>query len=586
MANTQNDNPSQPEAPKPTTAYFMQGLRERVQQFDFLDVSYKGGTDYKNAEDASGQPMLIEHENEFSGGDSSSLFDQMKRNEAGGNHQHNRYFRRKRIASYENHVKPIVDKIASYALRNAPKRSEKITDDIERIDLSEHISTILCMGLKLTESWIGWDTLGIPVELEVPQSVVNEIDPIHKGRAYLITLDPRDIVDFEVDPDDNDRVTRVVFREVQELKGTLTTKPQKRIGYKEWTDSEWVQYELADQQAKESFDHTKVIEVARGYHDFGRCPWIRYAPPFPIADIAELNRSLFNVNSLLDEELYNCTFTQKWITGERPDAIKDSESGSGNTLVIPNEQAKVGVFGAITGQAVSLMNRMDSLRDAIYMIVSMENTSTKNVAETAEKKKRDLESLYTMLVQIIRSIEKVENDLLVGMEIIEVDDNGNPDADARTTYDQKCDVNSIEDLQMQLEQLGNMPYVSPTLKRHLSTQMTQKLDPFGDHEMYAQEIDGLIASDKTFLEGIELMISNGTYTPELIADLFGVPDDSVDDFIAMLVGHAAKEEEANNANPFGENDEEGEEDEDAEVVDDEEDSGDDNPFPPTDKAEE
>ena len=197
-----------------------------------------------------------------------------------------------------------------------------------------------------------------------------------------------ELFDFDEDPDDEHVITRVVYEEITITKGSLIEKPVTKITYKEWTDKTWTVYRQANDSEK-SNDTSKGVEVvveSQGTHDFKVCPWIRFRPPFPIEDIAELNRALFNINSLLDEELYNCTFTQKWITGEKPDNIAGTEGGTGNTIVVPNIDAKIGVFGAVSGQSVALMDRINHLRDGIYMIVSMEGSSTKNVAETAEKK--------------------------------------------------------------------------------------------------------------------------------------------------------------------------------------------------------
>ena len=177
-------------------AHFLPDLSERISLFNFLDASYKGGIAYKNSEDAFGHPILIEHENEYPGGSNGkSLFESAKLSSSSSdNPKAKRYFRRKRISAYENHVKPIVDKVTSYALRNEPQRAESLQKDIERIQLPQYIEKLLCAGLKMKEAWIGWDSAPIPVDAVISQSQAQEIDPVHGGKPYIVMLDARRVV--------------------------------------------------------------------------------------------------------------------------------------------------------------------------------------------------------------------------------------------------------------------------------------------------------------------------------------------------------------------------------------------------------
>jgi len=542
-------------------AHFMENVQERIALMNFLECSYNGGIKYKEATDAHGNPVLIEHENEVPfGSHSQSLF---QRAQQAGNSESqkkmDRYFRRKRIASYENHVKPIVDKIASYVLRNEPIRHEKAKQEMDRLELAKWIESMVLEGLKIGEAWIGWDAAPINPDAQVTRAEARLIDPKNEGNSYIIMVDARRVVDFEID--DNDEVIRVVFEESIERKSTLTEKRSQQVIYKEWNDQEWVIYEQTKetQQANDEIGGIPVKEIARSNHSFGRCPWVRFVPPFPIEDIAELNRALFNMSSLLDEELYNSTFTQKWITGEKVENVNGAEGGTGNTIVIQSPDAKCGTFGAVPGQSNALMDRVNHLRDAIYMIVSMESSSTKNVAETAEKKKRDLESLYTMLVQIARTAEYAENLLLIGMEIIEEDNQ-----DQWTKFDNKFDVNSVSELQAEIELLNRIPFSPASLKRKLAEQLSSKLDPFGDQAAYVEEIGKIVDSTEGFLKGVEILVDKKLATPEILADLLGIPDNQRAAFIESLAQHAEQEKMQADAAAakFGQvEDEEDEEDE-------------------------
>lgn len=538
--------PQQPSQPNQGhRVYFRKDFDQRVMLFDFLEASYNGGIGYKDAFDAHGAAVLIEHENEFSGKDGPGLFHQMVQGVSSRQQppKLGRYYRRKRIAAFENHVKPIVDKIASYVLRNVPNRADFVQPEIERLELTKWIEAMVHDGLKFREAWIGWDAAPIPEDRAESLTVadVKAIDPDHAGKPYLLMMDPRRVADAEFDEDD--RVVRVVFIETIRFKGSFTQDEKTVTRYKEWTDSEWTIYEKLNGEEGDRSLGTRVKIVGSGRHNFGRCPWVCFRPPFPIEDIAELNRALFNMSSLLDEELYNSTFTQKWITGEKPDNIAGASTGTGNTLVIESPEAQCGVFGAVPGQSQALMDRVNHLREAIYMIVSMESTNTKNVAETAEKKKRDLESLYTMLVQIAKEVEYAENCLLIGMEIIQPDD-----TKSFTKYDSRFDVNSVAELQQDIEMLAKVPFAPPQLKRKLAKQLAVKMDPFGDHSQYEASIDQLIDASESFLRGVQILKDNEVVTPDMLANLLGVPENHRQEFIDMMNEHTERErQEAENA---------------------------------------
>jgi len=574
---TVDDNTDNPMLVGVLEVHFMEGFAQRQQLFDFLEASYGGGIGYKQAVDAHGNPMLIEHEAETPAPTSgTSFFDAaVSETNKDGNAQPNRYDRRMRIAAYENHVKPIIDKVASYVMRNEPKREESLSEDFERLELQQFIDTAVLKGLTYHEWWVGFDALAIDPDLDITVAEMEAIDPENKGDYYLVDADPRQVVDFEEDKDG--KIIRVVIEELREQKASFASRRKTFITYIEWTADAWVRYELVDDDGQPVSDAerrrgtmttAKVKVLEESTHDFGVCPWYRFVPPFPIEDIAELNRALFNMSSLLDEELYNSTFTQKYVMGAKLDEVQGAQQGTGNFIVIENPEASTGSYGATPGQSESLMNRVNHLRDAIYMLVSMENTNTKNVAEAAEKKKRDLEALYTMLVQISKHVEYMENCLLIGMGFITEEE-----TDKQTTYDRKFDINSIEELQAELERLGTLPSVPPGLKRSLMLQLAAKLDPYGDQQTYDDEVNKTIDTSEAFLKGIEVLKAIGGLEPELVADQLGIPDDRRSAFVEMLESHSAEAA----ADPFGGDSTGFEQDEDDDEQDDDE-GGNANPF--------
>lgn len=535
------------------TAYMLCNLPDRRLRFDFLDLSYKGGVDYKYGMDMKGFPVLIEHEAELGTAqvDGGLLYSQMAASATGARSKEQikreRYFRRQRVANYENHYQPVIDKIAAYLLRNAPKRDEKKSPEFTRIDIGTWMFLVALDALKYTEGWIGFDTVYLPQideegdDIAYTAGEVEEIDPKNKGEKYIVMCDPRRIVDF--DQDDDGTVTRVVIEEVTRIKGSFTKEEKTRTRYKEWTANDWTLYKLTSEETPMTVEGEIEVELDEGpiTHAFGVCPWYRLNPSFPSEDIAEANRALFNMSSLLDEELYKNTFTQQYITGAKvEDVNKTMMKGSGNTIVIEPTGAQIGVFGAVVGQAQSLLDKCNDLRDQIYRFVSMQDQKTKNVAEAAEKKKRDLEALYTLLVRLVKPIETLENNLLDGMGIIDKVNN-----DSLTTYDRKFDVSSVEELYDQLIAQSKVPFSPPSFKRRLTLMLLNKLDPYGDQQKYKDEIDQMIDTSPDVVDAVAQLALAGIGVAEIYNTLLGVPEKLKARVQEALDQHAAS------ANPFG-----------------------------------
>ena len=535
-------------------AYFMPGLVERLQFLDYLDLSYEGGVAYKYGRDARGRPILVPHEQEIASMDPSvtqgpilGTLSNATQAQSPDEIKSAKYQRRLQIAAYENNVKPIVDKFVAYSLRNPPKRSDDETaiEEFKRIDLDEHIREMVHTGLKMTESLIGFDAARLPFAPgdRPSEAQVALFDPVHKGKPYVVRVDPRCVVDLDVDEKNGCDILRIVIEEREIAKASLAAEPKMTVRYKEWTATTWTIYErvaqdgtpaiLAPDAKFKSTDYkdARLVVVDTGTHDFGRCPWFRFKPKFPTVDFAELSRLLFNVGSLLNEELFGNTFSQWWATGVTPAEIANATRGVGNVVALPDSETKVGVFGAIPEQARSLMDRCAELRDSLYVLVSMENTATKNVAESAAKKKRDLESLYTTLVGIVEEIEKVENRLLVAMKIIDTTEN----EDALTRYDRNFDVESVAELIAEIDTISKLSFVPPDFKRSRVSALIRKLDPFGDHEELEDEIEELIDLTPSLVDAITSLDTAGYMTPELVVELLGVPEEAA---TAMLAGKA------------------------------------------------
>jgi hypothetical protein len=523
------------------TAHFMPTLRERVLLMDFLELSYDGGLGYKVGRDPTGFEILAKHESEFYAPQAVAM-SSTSGQPTPETIQLDRYGRRQRLASYENHYGPIVDKYSSFLTQSLPKRSQKAAPEATRLKLDANIRETINVGLKLTEAWIGWDQAALTGASTVAEA--KSLDPENAGKVYLCRRDPRRVVDYTLAPDG--RVSRVVFEETVEVKPSLTSPVTRTTQYREWTDTEWRLYKaVSEDKAPDGVMNWKPSSVNSlvaavhvqlddsGTHGFGRCPWERFRPKFPSEDLAEQCRLLFNILSWLDEELYKNTFTQKVAIGVTPQQLASATSGPGNWLAIANVDAKIDVIGAIDGQAKSLLERAADIREAIFAIASMEHS--KNVirgAESAEKRRLDMQQLYSALVKITEEVERVENSLLAGMGVIDA-----ADASQLTRYDREFDITSLEDLLADMKALALLPFAPAKLKRSMMKLAVGKIDPFSDPVEYEEEIADSIDATLPTAQAIDALKAAGALTPDLAVTVIGVPEDEEADFKARFDGH-------------------------------------------------
>jgi hypothetical protein len=346
----------------------------------------------------------------------------------------------------------------------------------------------------------------------------------------------------------------VVIEETKVSKGSFIAKEVAQVYFREWTPTHWTLYKKADDGIV-SGDEIEVEFIETQPHGLGRCPYIRFTPRFPTEDLAEIAKAIFNVASLLMEELTQCTFTMHWVTGERADNLKQIERAAGNLLVIEPQEARVGSFGSEPECARVLIEQLDRLTTSLYTLVSMENTSTKNVAETAEKKKRDLESLYTMLLDIVKDVEEAENELLEGMGLID------PEAEEKASnapsqYDRQFDVQSVTELMADLEALAKLSFVPVSLRRTLAVSLAQKMDTFGDHKGYREEVDNLPDTDTGRISAVGELMREGLSVPELVMLILGIPDKYKAAVIAAMAVHKEPVDQQQldaNGQPVGDN---------------------------------
>jgi hypothetical protein len=259
---------------------------------------------------------------------------------------------------------------------------------------------------------------------------------------------------------------------------------------------------------------------------------------------------LFNINSLHDEELYQATFTQRYIigagsnpgTGEPP--IKP---GPGNVMFIPNVEAKVGVFGADPQQARSISDRAEQVRRSIYAVASMDMVGFKAAAESEGKKQLDMEPFQRLLGRIVEQIETIDNRLAVTLGIIE-----DPESLTQMTqYERDLDVLSVSDYLDLCERVARVPYSPPSLKRSLVRQLAAKVEPLAPDAVYRVETDRQFDFSAMTVGPLMDLHREGALTPEMFIAATGLPAEFHSGLVARISEHETDEDIAGLASRFG-----------------------------------
>ena len=365
-------------------------LIDQHDAWDFFSLSYRGGNKYKDGADAGNNSVLVRHEHE----------------------EGDEYSRRSMLAALKNYCRPIVDHYNAYIFCQKIERTDNANAQEFFTDVDGQGTTINDYMAEATRraQYLGLYIVGI----DAPEYHVDKISELAKKESglysYFRTVDPRAIVDVDFK---GETITRIVIKETTRDKPSLMVEECTIVRFVEWTASTWQEYTVdSDENALPNGEPT--------VHNFGEVPFYPFyfdeAEPLvgisQIEDISECQKKVFNYDSLLDEELYNVTFTQTFLVGvDNPsDVLK---GGTNNVICLPTG-ANVDRKGAVPEQAQNIMTSRDREIKEIYRQANLEGGSAvdKGTAESGIKKILDLEPTHKILKQIAKNAQDVENWLL------------------------------------------------------------------------------------------------------------------------------------------------------------------------------
>jgi len=128
-----------------------------------------------------------------------------------------------------------------------------------------------------------------------------------------------------------------------------------------------------------------------------------------IRDVSELNKIVFNLDSLLIEELFKNTFSQVYITGINPDDLSDVNVSGRKVITIKRPDAKILPVSADASQAASIRESIHIYEKEIYRAAGLQQPDVVQNTESGRALKLRMNEVQQIAADIADNAEKTEN---------------------------------------------------------------------------------------------------------------------------------------------------------------------------------
>ena len=466
--------------------YSPTGWSDSLKRFEFLKLSYEGGSAYKSGNDASGNDVLIKFKRETDADWGSST-----------------YSTRKRLSVYRPYFKSIVDKISSYVLGENVQRDPNLTGGAF---IPEQMALCVQYGLPMGQYWVGVDA----PQVDITKIFSKFHQEVTDNTPYFILVNPVNVVDYEYTA--GGELIRLAYKETYEIKPSMFANPEQRVIYREWLPDVVRLYEC-----QSGTEPTQANLIEERSHSFGRVPFTTFNPDIAVPDMAEICRHLFNLYSLLDEEIVNCAFTSWLYTGmDQADTMNVNETtgevtGSrdvGERTFTINPDAKVHQVAAHPEMAKNLMAYIDRDIDELYRLAGIRNTQ-KQMVESGEAKRLDFQDLEAVLRSVAQEAQEVENRLLplIGQYQPSI---------WPTSFDVRSLADALDDMLKQMR----IPYMPVSNKKRMVKAFIEKANPETDNERFINDVDRAVLIDKEGAEALRLV--EDMLPDERVAEVLGI----------------------------------------------------------------
>jgi hypothetical protein len=355
-------------------------LAGRERHRAFWRLSYEGGSAYKFGNDASGQPVFVAHEAE--GKESQD--------------------RRRRLSCYRNYCKPIVNRynnlVFSSGAVSRDGSSDQYNEFLADADLLGTDMQDLMRHLSLLASIEG-ESFAVLESTKAEDANLSVAESRAIGtRMFVIPLKACRILRARMD---GPKLIEALVSFPDEQQGENTVA---RL-YK--ADS--VEVALVDKR-------NMVVSITSLPNDFGSIQCVRVVSESDassmLKDIAELNKSVFNLDAIHREELVRQTFTSWLATGVRKDDIEVAMAG-GRKIHCVSKADQVGVhkLSADVQQAQSLRDAIKDDVSEIYRLAGLSRPQVETGPESGRALKIRFEEIEARARAIADQSEKSESSL-------------------------------------------------------------------------------------------------------------------------------------------------------------------------------
>lgn len=413
----------------------------------FLRWAYKGGVNYKDQDDAVGDPVFVAHERE----------------EAGGSITAPGLARRKRLSVYKNYTRTIIDRFNDFVFRE----SGIVRDTSTSADWTKWVENV--------------DDLGTPIA-KFMATQMRHAQVL--GRQFIVARTSRTADAGELTAAQADAagvhiwLERVFPIDVLDWRRSRGKIRETLIQYDDGTAVLYRVDDFIEIKLNDAGTVTSLSEPIQ--HNFGRLPVIEAAPfdetKSQIEDIAELNKQLLNLDSLLRSELYANHFTQFVMTGVDSSQVANAQLGTWNLLCIPQAIAKLEAMGSDTSQAAGIREAItDDIRE-IYKLAGLVSGDAEETgqAESGVARAWKFHEVESKLGAIADEAERVET--LIG-ELWAAGVGNTASKPKAPDYPDKFDV---PDLAAEIDRslsLLESPKIPATMKVEESTRLRDTLYP-------------------------------------------------------------------------------------------------------------
>lgn len=352
-----------------------------------------------------------------------------------------------------NHTKRVVDTVNQFLFRQPPVRTDKAPELIKKFwGNTDGKNLTIDRLMKDVDRWMS--VYGRPwVAVDRAPQIANVRSEEKIPYAYIVS--PERIKDFAYDT--SDRKLKWLLIE-EDRRDDSIDGGDTQILWRLWTRTEWY---LIREGSKKDGEEKFVID-RWATHGLGAVPFVsiaenddnKFASAALIDDIVYMDRTLVNYGSLLDEILYEQTFSTMTLPVEGlVPGSKDAEN------IINASKNRLFLYSSTTGngkpefispdvtQAGLIVGAMTSLKKDIYAVTGTDNDansqSMSKGKEYASGKVREFDhkQIENILLDKARALEEGEERIL---ELVNLWMGQKPDVDENwVSYPDKFDVRGL-----------------------------------------------------------------------------------------------------------------------------------------------